>query len=334
MSASTSFPHPDGLPEEEPIRSRSAPANSSAVVEISIEKLAPDPFQPRTRFTEEAIRQLAESIHQHGVLQALLIRPMQGPDSRGRYWIVAGERRYRAAQLLGLKTLPCRVLPDENLAAAVIALAENVHREDLSEIDKATALLRIKTLTDRTWEEVAEVVKLSRDYVKRLAGLLKLEEAVQEKIRNGQISVRTAIALRPLDSRQQLEMADRVVEEGLTAEQVREEVARRRALRSGKKREKAAGSSGAATGREKGNSPTATVAGRLEQYLEQIREIDHWLESREWAPSRVSERQRKRLNELYEGVSLLQQQLAAIRRGLREAEVPDAEKLQRADLPF
>ncbi len=305
-----------------------------AIVEIPIEHLAPDPFQPRSRFTEETIRQLAESIHHHGVLQPLLLRPMQGPNSRERYWIVAGERRYRAAQLLGLKTLPCRVMPYENLAAAVIALAENVHREDLSEIDKAAALLRLKTLTDRTWDEVAEIVKLSRDYVKRLAGLLRLEQAVQEQVRNGLISVRTAIALRPLEARQQVEMAERVIREGLTAEQVREEVARRRAARSGKKRGQSEDPAGTAAATEKANARPTKVTGRLEQYTEIIREIDTWLESREWAPSRVSERQRARLEDLYEGVSLLQQQLAAIRRGLRDAEVSDAEKLRRVDLPF
>src|SRR5205085_9250699 len=112
------------------------------VVEIPLERLAPDPFQPRTTFAERAIQNLADSILQHGVLQPLLVRPMQGPDSRDRYWIVAGERRYRAAQILGMESLPCCIRPYENMAVAVVALAENVHREDASEIDKAAALLR------------------------------------------------------------------------------------------------------------------------------------------------------------------------------------------------
>src|SRR6476660_4777673 len=87
---------------------------TGTVVEIEIGRLAPDPFQPRTTFTERALRDLSDSILQHGILQPLLVRPMQGPDSRDRYWIVAGERRYRAAQLLGLTSLPCRIHPYEN----------------------------------------------------------------------------------------------------------------------------------------------------------------------------------------------------------------------------
>lgn len=301
---------------------------TGAIVHVAIAQLAPDPFQPRTHFSEDAIQSLAESIHQHGVLQPLLVRPMQGPNSRGKYWIVAGERRYRAAQTLGMTTLPCRVQPYENMAAAVIALAENVHRQDLSEIDKAAALYRIKTLTGRTWDEVAELVKLSRDYVKRLAGLLRLEPSVQEQVQKGIISVRTAIALRPLDARRQVEMAERVVREKLTAEQVREAIAQRRNRRQGKAETTADPTDAGPAARPK------TVSGLLDLHTEEVRRIDTWIDARDWAPSRVSERQRASLDRLAEAASLLQQHLLVIRQSLREAEEPEAEKLRRADLPF
>src|SRR4051794_16427923 len=81
------------------------------VIELPVASLAPDPVQPRKEFREKSIRELAASIEQHGLLQPLLVRPMLGPDSRGRYWIVAGERRYRAALMLGLKQLACRIQP-------------------------------------------------------------------------------------------------------------------------------------------------------------------------------------------------------------------------------
>src|SRR4051812_7202750 len=106
----------------EPAEGRSGDAGEKIVLEIPVARLAPDPFQPRTTFTERAIRELSESILQHGILQPLLVRPMQGPGSRDRFWIVAGERRYRAAQLLGMATLPCRIRSYENVAAAVVAL--------------------------------------------------------------------------------------------------------------------------------------------------------------------------------------------------------------------
>src|SRR5687768_3844970 len=142
----------------------------NTLLQVNLGDLAPDPFQPRKRFPARGISDLAASIQQHGLLQPLLIRPMKGAGKQGKYWIVAGERRFRAAGLLGMESLPCRVRPYEGVSAAVIALAENVHREDLSEMEKAEALLRIKNLSDRTWQEVADLVRLSRDYVKRLAG--------------------------------------------------------------------------------------------------------------------------------------------------------------------
>lgn len=331
------------MPQEPPVQSPPAdspaaptgPAaapSEDALVEIPVESLQPDPFQPRLVFKDETVRELARSIEQHGMLQPLLVRPMQGPDSQGRYWIVAGERRYRAAQLLGMKTLPCRIRPYENMAAAVIAIAENVHREDLSEIDKAAALLRLKTLTDRTWDEVAEMVKLSRDYVKRLAGLLRLEPFVQELLRSGQVSIRTAIALRPLLPRRQVEMAERVVAEGLTAEQVREEVHHHRTARGRTAQDDSAEASVEEAGpRIAGHG---TVAQRLEDCARAVAEIDEWLEGRDWAPGRVTKAQQEAVERLYAAASALQQQLLSIRQPLREKQVPEAEKLRRARLPF
>ena len=309
----------------------------TGVVEITIQDLEPDPFQPRKQFRERAVRELADSIEQHGILQPLLVRPMQGPNSRGRYWIVAGERRYRASKLLGLESLPCRVRPYENMAAAVVALAENVHREDLSEIEKAEALLRIKTLTDKTWDDVSELVKLSRDYVKRLAGLLKLEDVVKQRVRAGEISARVAIALKPLSPRMQIEMAERVVNEGLTAEEVRIEA--RKLVQAGSRRSEPATPDLPATiaAANEGELPPAaregTVVKTLKRCARAVEEIGEWLANRDWSPSRMSEAQKGEMNALYQRVSLLQQQLLYIRAPLREAEEPEESKV-RAASPF
>src|SRR5689334_16386224 len=92
---------------------------AGAIREIPIADLEPDPFQPRKEFPEATIRRLAASIEQHGLLQPLLVRPREGPGGAGKFWIVAGERRYRAGRLLGLETLACRIQAREGLDAAV-----------------------------------------------------------------------------------------------------------------------------------------------------------------------------------------------------------------------
>jgi ParB family chromosome partitioning protein len=300
---------------------------------LPVAALMPDPNQPRQRFREDSLRQLAASIEQHGVLQPLLVRPVPGPEGEDRYQIVAGERRYRAARLLGLKTLPCQVQCYVGAAAAVVALAENVHREDLGELEKAEALLRIKALTDKTWEQVAELVKLSRDYVKRLVGLLKLESSVKEMVRTGTIPARTAIALKPLPLSQQVEMARRARDEGLSAEQIRELARQELPARPRRRAEQplplsppslSQPDAGDLTGR------SGPVAQALRDCTRTITQIEAWLESQSWTPSRVSGPQKAALEGLYHQVSRLQQQLIGLRGPLRDAEEPESEMLRKA----
>lgn len=305
-----------------------APDEERVIRLIPVADLEPDPFQPRKEFRERSIRELAASIERHGLLQPLVVRPRQGPNSAGKYWIVAGERRYRAAKLLGLETLPCQIQPYANMAAAVIALVENVHREDLSEIEKAEALLRIKAATEKGWEEVAELVKLSHAYVRRLVGLVKLTEPVKEMVRRGEISARTALALKPLSAQRQLEMAQRVLDEGLTAEQVREQTQRTSADRPSRKAapvprelpvvdlpsepQVGAEPSSAAPG-----TPSSPVARSLKNIIDQLEEFTDWLGGRTWSPSQLTPEQRELVERLYHTASQLQQQSAQIRRSLR-----------------
>lgn len=292
-----------------------------SIVTVPLTHLEPDPFQPRKEFNEASIRELAGSIEQHGLLQPLIVRPRQGPNSSGRYWIVAGERRFRAAHLLGLEGLPCRVQPYLNLTAAVTALVENVHREDLSDVDKAEGMKRIKSMTDKTWDEVAELVKLSPEYVRRLAGLLKLEESVKSMVRQGRISARTAIALKPLPPRQQVEMAERVLSEGLTAEDIRDEVRKSTPLSSTRTTAKPSSPLGkpesiqeALGGR--GGSVTQT----LESFVQELEGMIDWLDERTWSPSKLTERQKELIHGLYHTASQLQQRVAHVRQPLKEGE--------------
>lgn len=300
------------------------PAADSTPLEMSlamvpIANLEPDPFQPRKEFHDGSIRELAGSIEQHGLLQPLIVRPRQGPNSGGKYWIVAGERRYRAAQLLGMDALPCRVQPYLNLTAAVTALVENVHREDLSEVDKAEGLKRIKAMTDKTWEEVAELVKLSPEYVRRLAGLLKLEDSVKTMVRQGRISARTAIALKPLPPRLQVEMAERVLTEGLTAEEIREETRRTTPQGSTRTtpRTRSASRSPEATPGDSGRG--GTVAQTLDGFVAELEAMIEWIDDRSWSPSKLTPEQKELVHRLYHTTSQLQQRVAYVRQPLKEA---------------
>jgi ParB family chromosome partitioning protein len=330
----------DGEATGTPASSRPDASDSAQIREIAIADLVPDPFQPRKEFHEGSIRELAASIDQHGLLQPLIIRPAQGPDNRGKFWIVAGERRYRAAQTLGLETLACRVLPYAHLTAAVTALVENVHREDLSEIDKAEALKRIKFMTEKGWDEVADLVKLSTVYVRGLAGLLKLEEPVKEMVRRGEIPARSAFALKPLPPQQQIEMAQRVVREGLSAEEIRQATHRSapsRSTRTTKERpplpdepfsflvkdeiEPGTDKSSSTDGREGG------VTRALREMVAHLEQMSDWVAERDWPPSRLSPVQNDLFHRLYHAASHLQQQTAVIRQPLANDPKSDAERL-------
>ncbi|MGV3721755.1 MAG: ParB/RepB/Spo0J family partition protein [Actinomycetota bacterium] len=285
--------------------------------QIQLHRLHPDPFQPRTEFSKRAIDDLANSIALHGVLTPLLVRPMRGPNSRGMFWIIAGERRLRAAQSLGLETLPCRIHPYENTTAAVIALAENIHRQNLSELEKAEALLRIKTLTDHTWEQIAELVRLSPDYVKRLVGLVKLQEPVKELLRDGKISARVAIALKPLRPKLQITMAQQAIEEGLSAEEIR---ARTQQPREGQRATAAPPPElDLAHSLPPSNIPVreGVVVRALHNCSGAVKEIDDWLRQRRWPALEASPGQRTALQELAEQVTRLQSRLEQINNAFR-----------------
>ncbi|HPN04056.1 MAG TPA: ParB/RepB/Spo0J family partition protein [Rectinema sp.] len=181
------------IPEHQQFFEQSLEEPSASIVKlVSIEDLVPNPDQPRKTFTQESLDDLAESIRRHGLLQPLLVHQ----EKSGKYIIIAGERRYRAAQIAGLEQLPVivRNQDDENHRIE-LSLVENIQREDLDPIEEAQAYAKLMEITGATQEGVAEMVGKSRVAVANTLRLLKLPEDMQVQLKQGIISPGHARAL-------------------------------------------------------------------------------------------------------------------------------------------
>jgi len=194
--------------------------------EVPLDKVDPNPKQPRTGFDEEAIAELAASIGAVGVLQPIVVRP-----NGERYQIVMGERRVRAAKHAGLRTIPAVVRVTEDHHLLRDALIENVHREDLNPLEEAAAYEQLLSDFDVTHEQLANQIGRSRSAISNAVRLLRLPPSVQRRIAAGTISAGHARAVMSLpDPESQERLADRIVAEGLTV-RMAEEWAQR--IRSG-----------------------------------------------------------------------------------------------------
>ncbi len=160
---------------------------------MGVDQLEPGLGQPRTNFPESSLSELADSIKQHGVLQPLLVR--ENADGSGKYEIIAGERRWRAAQKAQLHEVPVIVLSITDAEAFEIALIENLQREDLDPIDEATGYQRLIDDHDYTQEKLAESLGKSRSHIANMTRLLHLPKAVQGHLSEGKISIGHARAL-------------------------------------------------------------------------------------------------------------------------------------------
>ncbi|HSH40766.1 MAG TPA: ParB/RepB/Spo0J family partition protein [Arenicellales bacterium] len=186
-------------------------------------------YQPRTDFDPAALQELADSIRSQGVVQPIVVRPQPG----GRYEIVAGERRWRAAQLAGLDEIPALVREITDETAVAVALIENIQREDLNPLEEATALKRLTTEFGMTHQAVAEAVGRSRVSVTNLLRLLELAQEVKGLIGERRLEMGHARALLSLDHPRQVEVARQVASRGLS---VRETEALVRRLLEGRDR--------------------------------------------------------------------------------------------------
>ena len=172
--------------------------SDSAPHTLTLDRLRPGKYQPRTRMDEGSLYELAESIKGQGVMQPILVRPINGHD----YEIIAGERRYRAAKLAGLTEVPVLVKAVADEAAAVMALIENIQREDLNPLEEAHGLQRLVAEFHLTHEQAAQAVGRSRSAASNLLRLLQLAEPVQQMLMAGDLDMghaRALLALAPVD---------------------------------------------------------------------------------------------------------------------------------------
>ena len=152
---------------------------------IALDRLRPDPAQPRRDFDPQALDELAASIREHGVLQPLLVRYRYEEDD---FMIIAGERRYRASQLAGLTEIPALIRNIGGTQRYVLQLIENLQREDLNPVDKGRALDHLKTIMPGSWQQVSELVGLTRRRVEQLRALPRLPAPLQEAVRANRIT--------------------------------------------------------------------------------------------------------------------------------------------------
>jgi ParB family chromosome partitioning protein len=193
----------------------------SALRVVAMTSIKPNPLQPRTRFDEEAMTNLASSIREVGVLQPILVRE----SGEGEYELIAGERRWRAARRAGLQTMPVLVQSVSDVHSLEQALVENLHREDLNPLEEAGAFQQLVDEFGYTHEQVASRVGKSRTVVTNTLRLLQLPAGVQRALADGAISAGHARALLGTPDRSyQEELAKRIVAEGLTVRAVEEGV--------------------------------------------------------------------------------------------------------------
>ncbi len=189
---------------------------------LKLTQLQPGKYQPRTRMDEGSLYELAESIKAQGIMQPILVRPI----SPGRYEVIAGERRMRAARLAGLDEVPVlvREVPDE--AAAAMALIENIQREDLNPLEEAQGLKRLTDEFGLTHEQAAQAVGRSRSAASNLLRLLNLTEPVQQMLMAGDLDMGHARALLPLAGAQQILTASEIIAKKLSVREAEKLVTR------------------------------------------------------------------------------------------------------------
>ena len=213
---------------QEPVAGDGAGAGAADgdLLEIAVERLQRNPYQPRKDFDAEAMNELAKSIGLHGVLSPLLVRPA----AANRYQLIAGERRWLAAKAAGLEMVPCQVRHYSDRQVYETAMEENLKREDLNPLEQAEAFRRYLDEFDATIDELASRLSMSRSAVSNLLRLLDLTGGVQQALSDQKITAGHARALVTLDENDQLSLCARIVEEGMT---VRATEAAAKAIRTG-----------------------------------------------------------------------------------------------------
>ena len=197
-----------------------APPDAPGIVQLRLDEIDGNPFQPRRDFSESEIASLAESLREHDLLQPVLVRRVGQ-----RYQLISGERRLRAAMQAGWTQIPAQVRNADDRLVAELAIVENLHRKDLNPIEKALSFKRYLEEHGCSQEDLARRLKIDRSTIANLMRLLELPEAVLDGLRRGEITAGHARALLPLgDEAEQLEMCGRIQREGLSVRAVEAEV--------------------------------------------------------------------------------------------------------------
>lgn len=188
------------------------------IQDIELDKIVPNRYQPRREFSDDSIKELAETLDKDGLLQPIVVRE----DGEDHYEIIAGERRYRAAKSLNWETIPAIVNNMNDDQAASLALIENLQREDLNPIDEAKAYTNLMKLNDLTQTALAKDMGKSQSYVANKLRLLKLDDDVQKALIEGKITARHGRALLNLSNDDQERVLKEIEEKGLNVKQTEE----------------------------------------------------------------------------------------------------------------
>lgn len=191
---------------------------------LPVNKLQAGKYQPRTRMDEGALAELAESIRAQGIMQPILVRPIDA--AKGRYEIIAGERRFRAAQLAGLTEVPVLVKDVADEHAAAMALIENIQREDLNPLEEAQGVKRLLDEFGLTHEQASQAIGRSRSATSNLLRLLNLASPVQTMLLAGDIDMGHARALLAVDAATQIQLANQIIAKRLSVRDAEQLVAR------------------------------------------------------------------------------------------------------------
>jgi|YNPBryunderm2012_1023409.scaffolds.fasta_scaffold18838_2 ParB family chromosome partitioning protein len=187
-------------------------ATATAISQVPLSQIQPNPYQPRKRFDDEELAQLADSIRSHGILQPLLVRVIEGG-----YQLIAGERRWKAAQLAGLTEVPVHIVSFDDQHVFEAALVENIQRSDLNPIEKAHGFKDYLERFQMTQDQLATKLGIDRTSVSNLLGLLNLPDDVQDAVRLGQISLGHAKVLKGIpDADRQSALCKQVVLQSLS----------------------------------------------------------------------------------------------------------------------
>ena len=221
---------------------------------LAVGTIEPHPDQPRRRFDTDALDELAQSIAARGVIQPVIVRPLAG----GRYQLVAGERRWRAAQKAQVHEIPAIIRDLDEREVTALALIENIQREDLNPVEEARAYQRLSEQQGMTQAEIAKLVEKSRSHVANLQRLLQLPDSVLDHVETGRLDMGHARALIGIEAAS--ELADRAVAEGLSVREV-ERLAQQKKGGGAAKRS-------ARTARDPAeNADIAAVQNHLEEFL-------------------------------------------------------------------